>query len=408
MASLAKPLIHIFYKVKDDEYRVYIKWTNEIKTVSKNQLYEIKNKYELMAGYNIDKNMDINLRMFYEDFMMWNNELYQNGIDSFTHSYNNDLAVLRAFTKHSTFNLFNEEHIEELETFYFESCNNGYLESCVPGEYDSYGYDMNTFYPRILAENNLKIPVKAGKEYKLEALDKYNLKYGFYKVVITCYHPEFIKIFKFAENNVYTHYSLIFAFMYQSEYNIKIELNKDENFNAYLYNDSDLIETKSIFGDWFKKLIILKNKFPQNKLVKHLLSSLWGSLSRKNYKGKITVTEEELENYDENIYIIDDIDIEKNIYYLVKKQNKYRYNIRLKPFLQSYQRSFMGKIAHDNHLPEVIRICCDCIVYKSNVEINVKNFLPEQKSTGKILWKNARVYEQKTTFPAPFLYSENI
>lgn len=388
---MSKPKHHIFYKINDDEYRVYIPWDNVVITVNKDEIYKIQHKYELMTGYN-NANMDINLRCFYADFLEWNNELYNNGLDAFTHSYNNDLAVLRAFTKNSTFDINNKETIGETETFYFEQCNNGYLESCVPGTYDSYGYDMNSFYPRILAENKLKIPVKAGYEVKLDKLDKYNIKYGIYKVVITCYHPDFIKIFKFSENNVYTHYSLLFAFMYQSEYDIGIDLTKDEDYNAYLYNDCDLIETKEIFGVWFHKLINFKNKYPKNRLGKHLLSSLWGTLSRKNFNAKIAVGLDE--PFDEKQYNLYDVDIEKDIKYIIKKQNKYKYNIRLKPFLQSYQRSFMGKIAHDNHLSEVVRICCDNITYKSNVQINVPNFLPEEKTTGRIIFKNARKYSK--------------
>lgn len=388
---MSKPLHHIFYKVNDDEYRVYIPYNNILKTVTKDEIYKIQHKYEMMKGYN-DPNININLRLFYCDFHDWNNELYQNGLDSFTHSYKNDHAVIRAFIKYSSFDLNNKEHIEEIETKWFEGCNNGYLESCVPGEYECYGYDMNSFYPRILGESKLKIPLKVGYEIKLETLDKYNLKYGIYNVVITCNHPDFIKIFKFCEDNIYTHYSLAFAFMYQSEYNIKIVLNKKDEYNAYLYHDCDLIDTKEVFGEWFNKLIAVKNKFPKNKLIKHLLSSLWGGLSRKNYKKRIAMTSDEFELSDENVYILDDIDIEKNIYYVVKKQNKYKYNIRLKPFLQSYQRSFMGRIAHDNHLNEIVRICCDNITYKSNVEINVPNFLPEEKTTGHIIFKNARVF----------------
>ena len=387
-------IINIYYQVKNDEYRVYVPWTNELKTVDKDTLYKITHKYELMAGYNQHEDMDINLQHYYLDFKKWNDELFKNGIDAYTHSYNNDLAVLRAFTKYSSFDIHNKETIEEIETKYFEACNNGYLESCVAGTYECYGYDMNSFYPRLLGDSKLKIPIKAGKEYKLHTIDKFNLKFGFYKVVIECYHEDFVKIFKFSEDNTYTHYSLLFAYMYQKEYDIKIELNMTEEYNAYLYNDDDIIETKSIFNTWLNKLINVKAKCKSNKLIKHLLSSLWGTLSRKNYDNKIAVSEKELENYDDEEYNIVDIDTQKNIYYVCKKQNKYKYNIRLKPFLQSYQRCFMGRIAHDNHFDQIVRIFADNITYKSDVKIDVPNFLPEKKSSGKIQWKNARVFKK--------------
>ena len=387
-------IINIFYQVKNDEYRVYVPWNNELKTVDKDTLYKITHKYEMMAGYNQIEDIDINLQQYYLDFRKWNDELFKNGIDAYTHSYNNDLAVLRAFTKYSSFNLNNKETIEEIETKYFEACNNGYLEACVPGTYECYGYDMSSFYPRILGNSKLKIPLREGKEYKLESIDKYNLKFGFYKIVIECYHEDFVKIFKFSNDNTYTHYSLLFAYMYQKEYDIKIGLNMTEEYNAYLYNDEDIIETKSIFNTWLNKLIDVKTKLKGNKLIKHLLSSLWGTLSRKNYDIKIAVSEKELEGYDENEYNIVDCDIQNGIYHVCKKQNKYKYNIRLKPFLQSYQRCFMGRIAHDNHFDQIVRICCDNITYKSDVKIDVPNFLPEEKTTGKIQWKNARVFQK--------------
>lgn len=396
MASNKK--YNITYKVNHDEYRILVlnnsKKVECYKTVSKDEYYNLQNKYEMMNGYS-DDNIDQNLFNYYKDFYKWNNELYQEGIDTFYYSYYNDLAVIKTFSKLSSFDLKNNDHITEIETKYFEGCNNGYLEYGCPGEFQSYGYDMNGFYPRMLGENKLKIPIKEGYEVKLSTLDKYNLKFGFYKVIIECYDEDFVKIFKFSENNIYTHYSLLFAYNYQNEYDIKIELNLNEEYNAYLYNDSDIIETKSIFGDWFKKLMAVKAKYPKNKLIKHLLSSVWGSLSRKNYNEKIKVTEDDLEKYDEELYTLAEYDHEKNLYYIIKKQNRYKYNIRLKPFLLSYARCYMGRIAHDNHLDQVIRLCCDNITYKSDVTINIPNFLPEEKTTGKIFWKNARLHDER-------------
>ena len=123
-------IINIYYQVKNDEYRVYVPWTNELKTVDKDTLYKITHKYEMMAGYNKHEDIDINLQEYYLDFKKWNDQLFKNGIDAYTHSYNNGLEVLRAFTKYSSFDLRNKKTIEETETKYFEACNNGYLESC--------------------------------------------------------------------------------------------------------------------------------------------------------------------------------------------------------------------------------------------------------------------------------------
>jgi len=392
---MSNKIFSIFYKVKTNEYRFYTPWNNDFKTLDYSEYLKVKLKYELMKGYDKSEDIDINLQLYYLDFKKWNDELYKNGLHTYMYGGDtNENNVLRAFKDNSEFNLYNDELIDDIEAQYFDSCNNGYLEWCKEGAYDCYGYDMNAFYPRMLSENKLKIPLKAGYETRLESLDKYNLKYGLYKVVIECYHEDFVKTFKFSENNTYTHYSLIFAYLYQEQYDIKIDLNLTEKYNAYLYNDEDLIESKNIFGNWFNKLMVVKNKHKDNKLVKHLLSSVWGTLCSKNKKKCFAVEENELEKYDEEKYVVDTIDYEKNIYYLTEKEKRprYKYNIRLMPFLLSYSRSFLGKIAQDNHIKEIIRICCDNITYKSDVIINVPNFLPEDKTTGKFTWKNARVW----------------
>jgi hypothetical protein len=77
--------------------------------------------------------------------------------------------------------------------------------------------------------------------------------------------------FNYSRDNVYTHYSLLDAIKHQQEFNIKINLNNDLEHNAYLYEDSDLIYTKDVFGTWFNELNAFKQKHPKNKLIKHLM-----------------------------------------------------------------------------------------------------------------------------------------
>ena len=50
----------------------------------------------------------------------------------------------------------------------------------------------------------------------------------------------------------------------------------------------------------------------------------------------------------------------------------------------------MGDIAHNNHIGEIVRVMCDNIVYKSNVEFNVEFMTREEKTSGLINWKNGR------------------
>jgi hypothetical protein len=214
-----------------------------------------------MKGYD---SSDEGLLKYYNDFITWNKEIYQEHLEQYTYlSYSNEQAVIRYFSKYCKFDLNNNETINDIEASYFEDCCNGDLEYCKPGIHNSYGYDMNSYYPRILCEHDLKIPLKAGREVKLDSIDKNNLKFGIYRVTIECYHEDFIKLFKFSASNTYTHYSLQTAFKHQETYGIKIELDMSKPFNAYLYDDSDLMETKKIFGDWFNVLMPLKNKYPK-------------------------------------------------------------------------------------------------------------------------------------------------
>ena len=390
--------IFYFYIKKDRlTHRVYNSWTKECTDMTVQEVFNLKKKYEMLNVSYVTDDIDVMLKLFKRDFDQWNTEMRSEGLDSFNFSYSNSVAIMKAFQKYSDFDLKNQPVIGTIESNYFESCFNGDLSFGPEAEeiHQCYGYDMNSFYPRILSEKQLQIPVKGGCQYKLTSLDFTNLKFGFYRVLIECYHPEFLKMFKFSSNKTYTSYDLKFAYIYQKEFNITIELNQDDEFNSYLYEEEDLIYTKHIFGDWFQKLMPVKKKYPKNRLVKHLLASLWGQLSKK--QKPITIKLEDIEKYDcefpcdsdqDTEYLIHDIC--ENDVKLVDQRKKYIYQIRLKPFLRSYCRCVMGQIAHDNHLSEIVRIFCDNIVYKSDVKIDVEHFYPESKTTGKILIKNSK------------------
>ena len=80
--------------------------------------------------------------------------------------------------------------------------------------------------------------------------------------------------------------------------------------------------------------------------------------------------------------------LQNEYYTLIKREQPYKYNIRLNPFLLSYSRSIMTDIAYKNHPQNIIRIMVDNICYKSNVSFNVENMSIEEKSTGLINFKN--------------------
>ena len=59
---------------------------------------------------------------------------------------------------------------------------------------------------------------------KLKKLKFDALRYGIYNCSIKSSHPEFIKVFMFSKLNLYTHYSIEFAYRNKDKYDITIEL----------------------------------------------------------------------------------------------------------------------------------------------------------------------------------------
>jgi hypothetical protein len=400
---------YIFVKLRDNQYKTYKPATNQFSIIDYQSFESIEKQYEIMQGYD---DTDEGIIRFYIDFKKWNDEIFQQksidsksffDINSYTMYYNNNCAVIETLYRNSNKDIFDFKKCTDIitykESLWIENCHNGGLCYCKNGTYEKcYGVDFKGFYPKLLGskEYDLQIPIKGGSTYKLNSLDENNLKFGFYRVKIECFNPDFLKIFKFSSHNIYTHYSLAYAFKYQTHFNIKIELIMDVEFNAYLYNDNDLRYTNEIFDKWYNRLMILKNKYPKNKLVKHLLSSSWGGVSSKN---KIYKKDEELGEFDwdtvdngSNEYILCECSNDDSNEYntLIDVKKIYNYQIRLKPFLLSYSRNVMGHIAFNNSFDKIIRIYCDNICYSEKVDCNDKNMFFEEKTSGNINWKNGR------------------
>jgi hypothetical protein len=140
---------------------------------------------------------------------------------------------------------------------------------------------------------------------------------------------------------------------FSQKFNIKIELFLDGKPNAYLYDSTDLIQSRIIFKNWYYKLSILKDKHPKNKLFKHCLSSLWGSLTQAN---KITKTEQQLidekidyDHYGNVDFLIRNQNFNKDgtVYYeLINREKPYLHNLaRIKSYLTAFARIKIAKIA---------------------------------------------------------------
>ena len=322
--------------------------------------YECSKGYEAsltgLQQYRIDFNKDVA-------------ELQQEKVQYLNYE-THEKAIMSIFKSKAT-NAIKSNKIEPVdytEFTYQERCSNGGLISIDPRilnkEIDCYGYDVKGYYPYLLGKSNLQIPTKKGNEIKLDNLT-FPLQYGYYKVQIKYEHsdkclnnPNFYKIFAFSSENVYTHYSLNFVNELNQECaekdRIKMILNTEDEYNAYVFDKECLINVSRIFKTWYEYIMKLKSKFPTNKLIKRFSSSLWGSLT----KFKRIFYSNDDEYFDLDLSEIHEW--EKQTQYKLLKQCEYNddkwsfevLNIddlfetdvsRLKSFLTSYARITMSK-----------------------------------------------------------------
>jgi hypothetical protein len=174
-----------------------------------------------------------------------------------------------------------------------------------------YSYDFSSEYSHILL--NMSHPFKQGEVKSIESIPDYNkLAYGIYRVKIFNTNNDFKRVFNFSKENHYTSHILKSLAQYVSVLGLSFELLKPDsiyNYNCLIYTNDKLIEGKVSFKNWLEILLLAKQKIPNNKLLKHLNSLLWGSLIA--YK-KIYIDESEIQDYDVS-YLGQNIDTEYKI-----------------------------------------------------------------------------------------------
>jgi hypothetical protein len=391
----------IYFKV-DSKYHVL---DDDKKYVVLDDLPKDGSMFYVFKGYDASEE---GLRKFKTDMFYWKRELkklgkYGNGIlhIDYAQFHGHQNAALATFKRLSPKALSSCAPISVIEGEYFENCYNGGLTYCNPGIHQSYGYDYSSYYAYLLASPDFKIPIKEGYETTLTKLPiSKNLKVGIYHVRIESSNKDFQKIFAFSKDQMYTNYSLAFALQHKKKYDITIELN--DGINAYLYNDEDVKTGAEIFGKWYETLMKIKNKYPKNKLLKNLLSALWGGLSQGNYfyRTQQQVKDEGLEighvmkNKPRPIIEIENSEYKDDgsvLYKLLDPKHRYKYNMRLKPFLTSFGRVKIADIAR-KHIDSVVRIHTDGIAFNKPLDYEIEGFIEEDKTTGVIDWKHINHY----------------
>lgn len=345
--------------------------------------------------------IDKSLRLYMLKFEKWCKDLKNpKNIDPIDYKFyrmhqSAPILVLKRYAKR-TLDLF--ENIENLEKSWIERCyNSGFVYLKNPGTYQCYGYDFKGYYGENLTK--IKIPYKAGKEIKISKLPKgKDLQFGYYHVKITCEDPEIVRLFRFSEHNTYTNYSIKLARKLKKTYDIKIKMVQDDNPNAYVYENDDLVDGNDIFGKWYKIMTSLKKRYPKNKLVKHLNSALWGYMiqSNRRYYNDDTLTVELLSTHD----IIDTIpqDEWKEYHTLIPRNQYYKYGFaRVKAFLTSYGVSRLSRmLLESKSVDSIIRMQTDGVIFDKPHKFTEKNFVPEEKTTGKIHFVHVNCYNNMT------------
>ena len=343
-----------------------------------------KNSFELFKGYT---DTDEDRERFHRDFTRWSEELRTSlGFTfSFKDFWNSNKAITYLFSQLTR----ERPHapMTQVETEWMDSSYRGGL---IYNEDDQElhsadAYDFRAFYARLLGDSDLKIPKRSGVEKTYTSLPK-RLRYGFYRVKVECHDAEVTKVFNFSPNNVYTHQVLTLARRLQATAfpSMRINIIADGKPNAFIYRSSYLTDTKSIFGTWFTVLSGIKKRYPDNKLVKNILSSTYGRLCRR-YTKYVNADDEaavaEIAAQPQFRYV--KFQHYKDTFQYVYQNSTSAYNFRLVPFLTAMGRVTMAETILP-HLGKVVRVATDGVVFREPVDIHIDDFRSDEAYCGHI------------------------
>jgi len=399
-----------FYSQNDEVF--YIEDEDKNNTLHETTMKELKNPENKFHHFHAFENYyktHSDLIKFKEEFNTLTNEMKSVKLKTlngkiyalyYKKFYNHNNAVLNVFLSRNKSNLMEQfEPITQEEFYIFERClNSGLITLNLDyknKETKCFGYDYSRYYTHLLTI--MRIPTKAGVKHILDDVKWGKLEFGIYRVKITYTNEKFTNIFNFSKLHHYTSSTLNHLYKIKNDYGLSFELLKDDkyNYNALIYNEKDLIKGSKIFNEWYKSLEIIKEKYPKNRLVKHLMSSLWGTLC--SFKKVYT---HNLEEYDvtyitsteETEYKIID-HLEDDAYMMVNTSDAYKYPLaRIKPFLTALGRLNIMKVIESEKLEDSItRIHTDGIVLNKEHDFTHLKYYPkpEAKTTGNIKFKNA-------------------
>lgn len=395
--------IRFYYQKKNGSYRVLNDKTNKVTTVS--QLDPNAHNYYLFKGFDLSK---AGLREFRSKFHQWNKELGK--FIDYRKYPSHRQAVIGEFNRLSITDIskFNKEtgedirlwnqlpKIDSVEYGFITKCSNHgkyYFDKSVIGkETKAYTYDYNNFFPRTLG-STFRMPYRSGEQKTITTLDD-NPPFGIYRVRITSDHPDATKLFVFNKHDTYTHKQIGFVQYELKDYDFKCELIIDGKPNAYVYKH--VVKASSIFGNWYKKLVAIKRRYPKNQLIKFLLSGLWGHLCVRY--STIPLTEDEYIDKMNDVEVVrqEVKSVDEVIYHCRKKM--FNYNLaRLMPWMNGSCHLTISRLVRP-YLDSLIRIYVDSFTFTKRLDLHKTklNIKQEDKTTGTLLFQNIRDYEKLT------------
>jgi len=406
--------VYYYYADMNSNNAVYMTdEDNEIRVCNLQDIFHEKShQFRLFKGY---ENKESDLKRFKQDFIDECDELKKVPIKTKSNKYfsikykkyyNHSDAVYynwKSYIKSDVLKQFKKVRKEEF--YIIERCYNAGLIT-LNLDYKNkpvmcYSRDYSSYYSNLLI--NMKIPFREGKKYNLESVNYGKLKYGIYRIEIKYTNNQFTNIFNFSEDNHYTSTTLNSIYKYKDYFGLSfnlLEVNDEYDYNALIWEYDDLMDGEKLFGDWLNDMLSVKKKIPKNKLVKHLISSLWGTLT--GFKNLYFDDFEDLDLTRMNSSVDSDYKLRKitdsGKYKCVESDNAYKYKLaRMKPFITSLGRKKMFELVMNNNLiDKVIAIHTDRLTLTEDYDFSkvCKYYpVPEAKSSGNIVFENAIYYK---------------
>jgi len=247
-------------------------------------------------------------------------------------------------------------------------------------------YDMNSSHGFIMAHEKFYIPFKKGTIGKIHEID--DSKIGIYRLHIKGNPSKYCV--KVRNDGQYCGYYTQYDMLMMDFLGVEYELDQVEEFNSCVWDKTECVKGSDLFGELMTQLFKAKsqNSGSIKEISKFLMASLHGQLStlyEKEYSLNV------LDKY--KIEDVKQINVQNETFTL--KGSPFIYHLgRIKPFIYSFSRLTMGRIAHKVMKKgyKVVKINTDCIVTdapekwfdkKFNISDKIGHFKIEKKFEGK-------------------------